>query len=804
MEEIFNNNEVIWVIIDDDKSECIEMADVLNKLGIKQENIFMFQPQKRSAFDAVKIESDVKPSFDYEGTCLTYDNYKPQIEWKEGKKLYEDIISNNPNNKFIFLIDLDYAGYTFCGFDILYLLRWSLSPCRYTIRFVSGMPRKFMYQFIKSEFESRFPVFGEGENWAFLSKDAFSQLTKHQLNQFGNFSNKDYKNENIPEFNNNVIILSQKKIESITIGTDTFEPYNNVLLLRNVAHLNKFVDEKKPKSVIIDLDMNNPDDNILEIQRISLNINPFDNHGFGVYFITEKKGLGNLNPIWKPLLHTEVNNKISIEINEMVSPIFWKYLMAIDLNYERKAIHDMRNAIRCQDPKETEEKLKSIYEEIERRHRLVMDVELQTLCDLIVAKGYKLSSTDLETTLEKIYWVLVGDDSKILKDKLVQLNTDAGKLKTYGFLNTDDIFESVVEESDVIKVLEESVCTNFVFLFVDLGDKRLKNIRKIIKDKEKGKQVTCRFLKCSEKTTINKHLKTEENRNCTGGFVYECLTKDMEILTPDRVSFIRQDIRNIKRSNLNPELHQYIDKREDGFLIDKDKTWIDKIVRNVSTNLLDISWGTNNKCVTEFNENFLNNRLCILKYFCENLCLVIKSQKRMPSTNGIEFIGETDKFCILKNRIIRGLITDKRFKKAIKEKSYEMLNNDLSFAELIANAKFRYINMLKDEELFNFIAAIDWHVFAVLYEDIRRRFLEDDSKKTVRDFLHSQYAFEVIQKQEEFKIKNDDVDSDDDGNKDVEKLLISIKSDSLFEYEKKYLRERFKDNDIVQAWLNSN
>ena len=797
-----------WYLIDDDLDDSQDLAEHLSSLGVKKENIFIFIPREQCEFTATKIATNVKPSIDCKGDFYSF---SPDTQ-ESGVKIYEDILCRNAEDKFIFLIDLDFTGYSFCGFDILHLFRLSLEPTRYTVRLISNMPRKFMYQFIKKEYENRMSVFGDGQDWVFLSKDASLKLTKNQLEQFLNFGNGDTESE---ESNHklDVVLLSQKEITEITIGSKV----QSVRQVRGIKYFESSIQDVKPKSVIVDLDFQSPLEIIHEIQRISLSINPFEIKGFGVYFITGKTEAeiqaeefwNSINCNWKTLLHTGIKSKIEINVNQIVSPIYWKYQMAIELNYERKAIHDIRNAIKKDQITKMSE-LESIRKEIERRNRLSMDVELQKLLSLIDTKSINLSLSDLDDTLEKIHWILVGDDSRLIEKGQKQLNDNVNILKKYGFLNAYDSIGSyqIGTPGGITSFFSHD---NLVFLFLDLKDNSFTDIRRLIAKEMKSnvsKHVTSRFLLCSEHTKIDKTLKQAENKKCIGGFVYNCLTDKDEILTIDRVSFIRQNLRNVSVSNLNSQLHQLITKDSSGiFSIDKDQPLINGILGGIGDNLLDIGWGTNNTCPEEYNTSFLKNRICILDYICKNLCLVTKwpNNSINPFESGdIETIGN-GKYFIVKDRVIRAMISIKHFNNLIQKVDYEVLANDGAFAELIKERRIHYKRKFEDRNngLLYFIANVNWFIFAVLNENIKRKFIKEHSNMSPRDFLHGKYAFDVVQSSDSKRSSECYNEGEMEEEERMEELLIAIKPSSLFEYEKDYLRKKYAANDIVQAWLNS-
>ena len=804
MNEINNQK---WFLIDDDLSDSQDLAGHLNTLGINKENIFIFVPKEQCEFTATKIAANVKPSIDCKGDFYIFNADETKKE--SDVKMYEEILCRYTENKFVFLIDLDFTGYTFCGFDILYLLRLALEPAKYTVRLISNMPRKFMYQFIKKEYEKRMSVFGNGQDWAFLSKDASLKLTKDQLKQFLNFGNGSTPN-NESDHEVDVVLLSQKEITKITIGSKE----QSVRQVRGIHYFASSIQSVKPKSVIIDLDFQNPLGVIHEIQRISLNIAPFEVDGFGVYFITEKtkneiqneEFWNTINCNWKTLLHTDVKTEILISANQIVSPIYWKYQMAIELNYERKAIHDIRNAIK-KDEETKKIELDSIRKEIERRNRLSMDVELEKLLFLIDEKGTKLSPADLIETLDEIHWILVGDNSKLINERIKQLSSEVAILKRYKLLNDKDKIESY-NVGCIGGITHFFNHDNLVFLYLDLDPNSLAKIRGLITKEMKSHEninVTSRFLLCSNNTGISKTLKQAENKKCIGGFVYNCLTDDDEILTIDRVSFIRQNLRNVRASNLNSQLHQLIDKDSSGiFPIDKDQSLVNGILAGINKELLYIDWGTNNTCSEAYNTSFLENRLRILEFICENLCLITKwpDNTSYPFRGEIKAIGN-GKYFIVKDKVMRAMISNKHFHNLIQKVDYEVLDDDAAFAELISEGKRHYMNKFSDENLLYFIANVKWFIFAVLNENIRRKFIEERSNMSPRDFLHGKYAFDVVQNVdldiERFVYGEDEMYE----KEDKEELLIAIKPSSLFEYEKDYLRQKYAGNDIVQAWLNS-
>ena len=151
------------------------------------------------------------------------------------------------------------------------------------------------------------------------------------------------------------------------------------------------------------------------------------------------------------------------------------------------------------------------------------------------------------------------------------------------------------------------------------------------------------------------------------------------------------------------------------------------------------------------------------------------------------------------------MISIKHFNNLIQKVDYEVLDNDGAFAELIKERRIHYKRKFEDRNngLLYFIANVNWFIFAVLNENIKRKFIKEHSNMSPRDFLHGKYAFDVVQSSDSKRSSECYNEGEMEEEERMEELLIAIKPSSLFEYEKDYLRKKYAAHDIVQAWLNS-
>ena len=163
-----------WIVIDDDKTVLRNIDTELRNEGEK--NIFSLKPSGRKKIESpwtnklnFKIplpkgdeanplpkgdKAVVLPDYDYEVISYTFksDNTK-----RKETTLYELLkeVSDEAQGEqpyFIFLIDLLFEKYNFCGFDLFKFVRCTIDPKRYVVKFLSHLPRKMVSEFLRAEF----------------------------------------------------------------------------------------------------------------------------------------------------------------------------------------------------------------------------------------------------------------------------------------------------------------------------------------------------------------------------------------------------------------------------------------------------------------------------------------------------------------------------------------------------------------------------------------------------------------------------------------------------------------------------
>lgn len=158
-----------WIVIDDDKAVLRNINTELRNEG--ETNIFSLKPSGRKKIESpwtnklsFKIplpaadEAIVLPDYDYK--VIPY-NFTPDdgssIEGEE-TTLYELLktvpceTAQEKQPYFIFLIDLLFEGYNFCGFDLFKFVRCTIVPKRYVVKFLSHLSRKMVSEFLRAEF----------------------------------------------------------------------------------------------------------------------------------------------------------------------------------------------------------------------------------------------------------------------------------------------------------------------------------------------------------------------------------------------------------------------------------------------------------------------------------------------------------------------------------------------------------------------------------------------------------------------------------------------------------------------------
>lgn len=675
-----------WIIIDDKILDLVKLAKELLDLGVKSNNILGFKVESQGKFCASAKDVGKKsvllnfaevsktPTFDYSGITYSFnENNELKCEDEDNpislyknvlykNVLYQKVEEGNEDINFIFLIDLDFGNSSFCGFDILTLLRKTLKPTNYQVCFITNVPRKSIKKFIEKEYGANVAILGDNNHLSFISKDSTSRnlpiITKDYYEQFtSTFIEKDQKSiYNVYESSRNdkVVCLSNKKNINITIGE---RKYKDIKRINNLDALESEIKKSKPTIVVVDLDLfDHPLEGIWTVANISKNISMFEIEGFSVYFVTfkteEERKKDDKWPAlsrshWKPFLHSiDENSHLQVDVAKINSPIYWKF--KISISPYRQFIHDLKHALTLED-KDKSDELSKIKEEIDAYLELTKDSDVKKLLDKLDIKE-NLSIDNIEEPLEKILWVVVGIDENSVDDIVKKLEKEAKDLKNCKYLNDKDEFKALVVKKEVeglkkqIEGLLES--ENTVFLFDDvmpcyekITPKKIKytNALEIIKDKFDGKNFTYRMLECTtwnliempSSSEINKNkakevFKSSQSQTCLDFFVYSWPGKKEAFFTIDRLYFMREDLKIPKSFARNPEfdeLRNYL-KGNDS-IIPKNFVKLQGILfENKPAEWQFIQWGSNYRCDEKHNEAILINRLCILVEFCNCNCSV--------------------------------------------------------------------------------------------------------------------------------------------------------------------------------------
>ena len=934
-------NKLRWIIIDDRLSECERLSKRLCQLNVKSENISVFVPDKPCDFEKPAtntITTGIFPSFDFVGDCYTCNDKHELKKWicpeNDVLKFYHDMlynfIKNDGKAKFVFLIDLDFNRKPFCGLDILTLLRKTLTPLSYQVRFISNMPRKFMCKFLDTEFGNNLPILGDNNHLSFVSKaSGFNDMpliTKDNISQFSSFkdcvTNKEkywiygiydseilsgveevksrckiirelendikkdiekekclssdiirdridicisqhkelkgklYRNEikalidaSIsyckPSYANafgyqcsltsrkDIVYLSETRIAEIKIGEMQYTS-SEIYHVYKLEELETAIELNQPMHVVINLDSCvNPWVWVWEIERITQTIFHFEIFGYGVYFVTSKKKdeiekekeWKAFKACWKPLLCSK--NKEPYELT-ICSPIFWKYRMVLHFNSYRKFIHDIQGVLReyGNDAAKQKEELDKIKQDIEALYELTLDKDLENLKNKINDDTNPLTIENLEKEPQKIAWVVVGTNNESIDALKNKLETEAVQFKKNKLLNNSDTFNSIVVKEDVedfkTQINTYATCDNIIFLFDNVmpcfkfGNEIYEKAITLINNSFNGKHFACRILErgkwalkvgnekivFSDKKKYSMVEKTFKlSQRCKDFFIYSC-RDDESFFTIDRLYFMREDMKNPQPSNLNAEFYQLRDK------IDENKYLYKKILKQSENRIWQkIGWETNYSCDAENNEKILMNRICILRYVYDNLCMVVDNFSLKvgicaENINGCNYKKIVDKdlqslildeYSTLKNMTIEEFDefeNDKNWKK--NESWNKLLYSVENWIENPTKKDWRApknwlprIKLLK-----KMIETKPMYLFEINQNLMEIIEAEGHGDTTLRNFFVRKYDFRVKQKTKPRKKLQD-------------KIYMSMNLDSVFEYEKDYLRQKYAGNDIVQAGLNS-
>lgn len=507
-----NVDNLKWIIIDDRLPDLEKLAEEVKGLGVSAEDIIGFKVESQGEFEAPATEiKDIPgllnfaevsktPTFDYLGYEYRFDKNE---EWKKFEsedkiKLYVDelysIVSDPQKGKainFIFLIDLDFGNNSFCGFDILTLLRKTLNPLNYQVRFITNVPRKSIKKFIDEVYGDNFSVLGDNNHLSFISKDsAFRQLpiiTKDYYEQFtSTFIEKNQKSiYDVYKLirKDKVVCLSDKDIE-ITIDKQLYKK-DDIERIENLDGLESAIKQHKPTIVVVNLDLfDEPLKGIWTVESISKKISEYEVKGFSVYFVTfkteaeregDKTWKNLISSRWKPFLKT-INEKseLKVDITEVCSPIYWKF--KISISSYRQFIHDLRHVLALENKDERSNGWKKIKGDIDAYLALIENDDevkkLQTTLKTSEEVQGNQSINDIDEPLEEILWVVVGIDEDSVTDIVNKLNKEAEGLKDKEYLNSDDKFVWLVVENTKEKFKEQiknlPKADNTVFLFDDV------------------------------------------------------------------------------------------------------------------------------------------------------------------------------------------------------------------------------------------------------------------------------------------------------------------------------------------------
>ena len=154
-----------WIVIDDDKTVLRNIDTELRNEGEK--NIFCLEPTGREKIESpwtnklrFKIplpagdEAIVLPDYDYKVIPYTFKSDNTEEEETTLYKLLKEVSDKAQGEQpyFIFLIDLLFEGYNFCGFDLFKFVRCTIDPKRYVVKFLSHLSRKMVSEFLRAEF----------------------------------------------------------------------------------------------------------------------------------------------------------------------------------------------------------------------------------------------------------------------------------------------------------------------------------------------------------------------------------------------------------------------------------------------------------------------------------------------------------------------------------------------------------------------------------------------------------------------------------------------------------------------------
>lgn len=760
-----------WIIIDDKTSDLKKMAKELRDLKVESNNILGFKVESQGKFKVPAIDVNGKsillnfakfsetPTFDYSGSTYSFDeNNELKCEDEDNpKSLYKNVLyqmdeGGNKAINFIFLIDLDFGNKSFCGFDILTLLRKTLKPTNYQVRFITNVPRKSIKKFIDEEYGDNFAILGDNKHLSFISKDSTIRklpiITKDYYEQFtSTFIEKDQKTiYNVYKSNrkDKVVCLSDNPI-NITIGE---RKYEDIIQIKNLNKLENEIKNSKPTIVVVNLDLygNEPLKGIWTVENISKNMSKSGIEGFSVYFVTFKtkeerekdetwKAISRSH--WKTFLHLiDEDSHLKVDVAKINSPIYWKF--KISISPYRQFIHDLKNALNLE-CKDKSDELNKIKEEIKAYHTLTEDPDVKKLLDTLDIKGKNLSIDDIEEPIEKILWVVVGVDKESVDKTIEKLNKEAEDLKKCKYLNDKDDFKALVVKNTVEEFKEQienlSKSENTVFLFDDVmpcyennASETIKYTKalEIIKDKFDGKNFTYRVLECttwnliemSDNSVIidgNTKKGFKSNHKCLDSFVYSWPKKEGAFFTIDRLYFMREDLKIPKSFARNPAFDKLKNLMRNGSIIPKDFVNLrDILYKNEPAKWQTIQWGSNYRCDETCNQEILINRLYILDFVCEEFIFMPCDRNCLP----------------------------------------------------VVLAKFKEFILTQ---------------------------IGKKSKLTVRNFLHLQYAFDIWQENKEGK---------NQGNEN--EIFVKISPDSLFNYEKEYLLEKYKEKYSLVKYEKKN
>ena len=786
-----------WIIIDDRTSDLEKLAEELRALDVKPENIHGFKLESQANFDApekknkkkikelLDLTNGSKPAFDYLGITYAFDNeewkkFESEVSLRFYREVLYPIISNKSDDtdiSFIFLIDLDFRNKSYCGIDVLALLRKTLNPFCYQVRFITNVSRHSVKRFIDAEFGGKLAILGDNNHLSFISKDSRLRempiITKDYYKQFtGSFVEKINKRDKDSIFGGYessrkgkpVVYLSDRDIKIEICGREYLD--SEIERIKDLTDLEGAIKKNNPTIVVVDLDLyKDPRECIWTLEGISMKKSNYEIQGFSVYFITSKPEEDRKNDKtcialtrsrWKTFLHY-VNPGLGLQVGEanVSSPIYWKFKISIDTC--KQFLHDLRHAFNS--PDEIYD-LAKIKQEMEASLALMYNQDLDRMVK-VLNDNTDSSIDNLEAPVEKILWVVVGIDHVSVDSVVTKLEAEAEVLKTHKYLNQEDQFIPIVV-GDTVEDFKKQIgdlqeYENTVFLFDDLMPCYIKIIKnqkvklikalEIIKKEFKEKNFTYRIL---ERTTWNFVAKTgdewkvveieKEERDkgkelfksankCFDFFVYS-RSEDESFFTVDKIFFMRSDLKMSKSVVRNPAFNELIFKIKYG-----KKELIPDYYR------------------------------LLAKYLAGNGKIEIRPAKGYNEVSGsfvewMNIIWGSNNGC------------DEMYNEAI-------LINRLYILEFVC-ANFEYIY---SEYWRSICLSVRLRCFK---SGIISRFI-GKSKLKVWNLLHQQYAFDTHQETE---------DGDDS--------LITISADSLYEYEKDYLREIFKgskNESEINEWL---